>query len=174
MLSPRVEQGNREWCLQLVPNTSCLLLLHGHSLPLFHVGSLPWDAILPKLILRGLPTGSSSSRTAPTWLHTTGSIPQGQTAPARVPHEWVAAAPRLLLLRGLLSMGCSSSPGPAPAGALHGLQPPPDHIHLLHVGFSMGCSVEISMWDPGAAGGQPVPPGASRQAAGELLPWHLA
>ena len=37
-------------------------------------------------------------------------------------------------------------------------------------GSSTGCSVEIcSVWDPWAAGGQPAPPGASPQAAGELL-----
>uniref|UniRef100_A0A8C3GKR9 Transient receptor potential cation channel subfamily M member 6 n=1 Tax=Cairina moschata TaxID=8855 RepID=A0A8C3GKR9_CAIMO len=37
-------------------------------------------------------------------------------------------------------------------------------------GSSTRCSMEIcSMWDPWAAGGQPAPPGASPQAAGELL-----
>ena len=30
---------------------------------------------------------------------------------------------------------CSSGPGPAPAGALHGPQPPPGHIHRLHQGL---------------------------------------
>ena len=123
--------------MQSVCSTLFPPLLHSHSLPLLHVGSFPWDAVLPKLILRGLPTGSSSSRTAPTWLRTTGSIPQEQTAPAWVPHRR-QFPPDPLLLRGLLSTGCSSGLGPAPTGALHGPQPPPGHIHLLHRGLLHG------------------------------------
>ena len=63
----------------------------------------------------------------------------------------------LLLLRGLLSTGCSSGPGPAPAaGALHGPQPPPGHIHplqrgLLHGGAaawrSAPCGTHRLQWD---------------------------
>jgi len=51
--------------LTLSPNTTSLtlhhlLLLHGPSLPLFHVGSLPRDAVLPEMSLRGLLTGHHS------------------------------------------------------------------------------------------------------------------
>ena len=105
--------------------------------PYSGMGSLPRDAVLPKLILRGLSTGSSSSRTTPIWVLITASACQEQTAPARVPHGR-QLPPDPLLLCGLLSTGCSSSPGPAPAEALHGLQPPPGHIHLLHRGLLNG------------------------------------
>lgn len=46
-----------------------LQLLYGCSLPLFHVGSLPWDSVLPELIPHGLPTGHSSPSSSPTQLH---------------------------------------------------------------------------------------------------------
>ena len=109
------------------------------------MGSLPQDAVLPELSLQGLPTGSSSSRTAPTWLHTMGSICQEQTAPAQVPHGQ-QLPPDPLLLQGL-STGRSRLQATSTCST---------------GGPSTGCSVEIcSMWDPWAAGGQPAPPGAS-------------
>ena len=46
------------------------------TLPLLHVKFLPWDAILHRLILHGLPEGCSSPRAVPACLHITGSTLQ--------------------------------------------------------------------------------------------------
>lgn len=43
------------------PSALPLLLPRGHPLPLFHKGSLPCNAALPKLVLHGLPAECSSS-----------------------------------------------------------------------------------------------------------------
>ncbi|EOB05412.1 Liprin-beta-2, partial [Anas platyrhynchos] len=121
-------------------DASSLLLLHSPSLPLLPVRSLPQDAVLPALILRGLSTGSSSSGTALTRLCPMVSIPQEQTAPAWVPHGWVAAPPMC----------------PAPAWApLHGLQLWPG-----------ACSCGGSPWAAASSRPHPpAPPGAPPRAA---------
>lgn len=102
-------QGNRERGLRSVHNASYLLLLHGCSLPLLHVRSLPQDAILLKLLLHRLLTDCSSPSAAPTWLCTTGPTLQECTAAAQVPTG--GSSPSLPFFHHrLLSVGCS--PGP--------------------------------------------------------------
>ena len=70
-------QGNRA-----VHNALSLLLPTPPSLSLLPTGSLAGDAVLPKLSLRGLPTGSSSSGTAPIWVCTMRSIHREHATPA--------------------------------------------------------------------------------------------
>ena len=73
-------QQHREQGQQSVHYVLSLPLPRGHSfrgrVPLPHMGYLPPDAILPKLIPHGLPTGCSSPSTASTWLCTTRPIHQ--------------------------------------------------------------------------------------------------
>jgi len=73
-------QGDGEWGLHSVRYVLSLLLFHGHSMPLLHVGQgqMPQDTILPELILHGLPSGWHSPSTGLTWLHTIGPILQDQ------------------------------------------------------------------------------------------------
>ena len=101
--------------------------------PCSNVGSLPQDAVLPKLIPCRLLTGSSSLRTAPTWIRTMGSIHQEQTAPTWVPHVQHPQQIICLLLHGLLFTGYSSGLEPAPVRALHGVQASCGRIHLLYL-----------------------------------------
>ena len=129
-----------EWGLLSVPDTSSLHLLHSPFLPLLHMESLPRDAILPELILSGLPTGSNFSRTAQTW----------------VPHEQ-QLLPSHLLLRGLISMGYRSGPESAPAGVFHRPQPP--SVQELQHGPPWAAAPARS----------PAPPRSSPQATGGLL-----
>ena len=132
-------QWIRAWRLGSVHNPSSVPLLHSHSLPLLPYGSVPWGPSPgSKLPQHGSPTGGSSPQTPCSCV---GSSPR-------------AAAPaRGLLLRGL-SMGRSLLQATSTCSTGDS---------------STGCSVEIrSMWEPWAAGGQPAPPGASPQAAGEL------
>ena len=109
--------------------------------PYSNMKSLPWDSILPQLILHGLPIGCSLPSTSPE-----GFIPQCppfRSCSITGPH------------------GLHLWPKAASMGALHGLQflqntstvalwPPP----WLHMEI---CSV----WCPWAVVGQPAPPGAS-------------
>lgn len=95
-------------------------LSSSHSIALlFHSRSFPEDAILPKLILRGLPSSCSSSSTAPAQLHTTGPAlqepfhtclhrwQQPQTSCSTMgSSSWATALAWCLLLQGL-TMGCS-------------------------------------------------------------------
>lgn len=89
------------------------------SLLLFHVGSLSCAAVFLQLIPGGLSTGSSSSSTVPTYLCSTGPILQELLQHWSL---WAAVLPDHLLHYGLISTGCSYSPG------------------LLLQGLSMGCS----------------------------------
>ena len=91
------------------------LLLHGHSLLRLHVGSLPWDAVLPKLILCGLPIGCCSSGSAPTWLCTTEPILQSLLQHRA---QWGAVPPGFLLHYGLRMKLCSAWCPRATAGSL--------------------------------------------------------
>ena len=54
----------------------------------------------------------------------------------------MAAPPALLLHRGLLFLGCSFRPGPAPAGSLHGLWPS-SLIHCITRGLSMAACGDL-------------------------------
>uniref|UniRef100_A0A8B9I8Z1 Transcription factor RFX3 n=1 Tax=Anser brachyrhynchus TaxID=132585 RepID=A0A8B9I8Z1_9AVES len=105
---------------------------------------------LSSLLQHGVPpTGSSPSRSNPVWASHKeqlfkncskyGSIPGGSIRQEQIAPTWVPYGQQLLpdhlLLCGLLSTGYRSGPEPAPAGALHGLQPPSDQIHLLHHGL---------------------------------------
>lgn len=76
--------------------------------PYTNMGSFPQDAVLPQLILHGLPAGCSSSRTAPTSLCTMEPI--FQELLHMYPHRFPAILPQC----GLLSMGCSSCLGLLP------------------------------------------------------------
>lgn len=73
-------QGDREWGLWSVCNTSCLLLLPPPTLSL-----IPWETILWTRPVWVLPTGCSSSRAAPAWVPSTGCSPSGTAAPAWTP-----------------------------------------------------------------------------------------
>ena len=99
--------------------------------PCFSVGSLPWDAVLPKLILHGLFTGRSSSRTAPIW-----SIPQHLSVRSKLLQHGSPMGGSCPLTP--CSCVGSSLKAAAPAGPLHGPQTPPGHIHLLHRGLLHG------------------------------------
>lgn len=107
-----------EWELRSAHNASSLPFLHSHSLPLLHVGSLPQDAILPQLIVQGLPTGCSSpSPPAPPQAAFLGL----QLWPGLLLREypWAAAfRPHTLLHRELLC-GCT---GRSALHGAHGLQ----------------------------------------------------
>lgn len=74
------------------------------------------DAILPELILHGLPMGCSFSGTAPIWLWYCRVHP-ARTAPAVQSH------------RQQFQAGTRTCIGPM------GLQPPSGHISLLHCGL---------------------------------------
>lgn len=85
--------------------------------------------ILRKLILSGLPTDYSSSRTVPAWVCTTVWNPSGADY-SRFPQ--MIAPSDLLLHRRLVSTET------APSG----------HVHLLHCGLLHGLYMEIcSVWD---------------------------
>lgn len=81
------------------PSSSEFVLLTSgiHSLWFLHS---TWDAVLPELILHGLPSGYSSPSAAATWLCTTGPPIQDHSALHRSPQ---VAAPPALLYCGLLS-----------------------------------------------------------------------
>ena len=53
-----------------------------YSLPLLYVRFLPQDAVLPELVLHGLPAGCSFAGTALTWILTMGPILPASSAPA--------------------------------------------------------------------------------------------
>ena len=86
--------------------------------------------------------------------------PPRAAAPPRPPCSCVGSSPQAAApARGLLLWGLSMGRSLLQATST-----------CSTGGSSTGCSVEIcSMWDPWAAGGQRAPPGASPQAAGELL-----
>lgn len=95
--SPQVTQGTGAVVSPFVPATPSWSLFYCPD-----VGFLPQDAVLPELILCGLPTGSSSPSTAPTWLHITMPTLQAllhMAPPALLPHC------------GMLPTGCSSGLG---------------------------------------------------------------
>lgn len=56
--------------------------VYSHSLPLLYVRFLPQDAVLPELVLHGLPTGCSFAGTALMWIPTMGPILLASSAPA--------------------------------------------------------------------------------------------
>lgn len=109
---PQVQQVNGEWKLQSVHSVLSLPLLHCHSAPAPH-GSLSHDAILPKMILQGLPMGLGSPSTAPAQLS---------------PMEPILQA---LLQHSPTGDTSSSPPTPPQAAALAWAAP---------VGASMGCT----------------------------------
>lgn len=106
--------------LQSVHNAFSLPLLHGHPLPPVHVKSLPGNAVLPELILCGLPTGCSSLSTAPAWLHTMSSILQELFHTH--PHRWQ------------LPQTSGGSPWP---------HPPSGHSHCCSMGSSMAAHGDL-------------------------------
>ena len=131
------------------------------TLPLLRVRFLPWDAVLPKLILHRLPSGCSSNIT-PCY----GAHPSG-TAPAWVPMG--SSFPSLPATLQLLSE-------PVPVWAQHG----PCHLQASSTAALWAppwLHVEIcSVWCPWAAGGQPAPLWASpglQGAAAVCLEHHL-
>lgn len=111
-------QGNRQWRIWSVHNTSSLQLFHEHSPPLLHMGSLPQDSVLLKLIPRRLPTGCSFPSTVPMLLCAAGPILQ-EVLQHRSP--WVTAPPDLLFHCGALLHGLQFRSEIALVGALHGL-----------------------------------------------------
>lgn len=106
--------------------------------PCSSMGPLSWDAIVPEVILCGLPTGSSSSTTAPIWVCTMGSIHQEQRAPAWVPQGRQLPTDPLLPC-GFLSIGCRSGLEYNPAGPLHGLHTPQATSTSSTMGLSTVC-----------------------------------
>ena len=129
----------------------------GQSIMLCHYPCSIWDAVLPKLILLGLPSGCSSPSTAPTWLCNTGSThqallhtgPHGHSSPSPPVPLW-AALHRLQLW-----------PGAAPAGVSMGctcFRPNP----LLSHRFFHGC-----MWRSALCGARRL------QRDSLLFPGHL-
>ena len=86
--------------------------------------SLPWDAILPILILCGLPTGCSSSSSSPARVCTMRHTLQEHTAPALVfTSSGFPSSPATSWLQPF--MGCSSNP-------------------KLPRGYSTGCSLQAT------------------------------
>lgn len=85
------------------------------TLPLLRVRFLPWDAVLPKLILHGLHKGCNSPTTAPIWVHTTGLILQDRTVPVKIP---MGTACSIMGLSWAAENFCSA-PGAPPAFLLH-------------------------------------------------------
>lgn len=71
-----------------------------------------WDAVLPELILHGLPSGYSSPSAAATWLCTTGPPIQDHSALHRFPTGGSSPSPAPLWAPQL-------QPEAAPVGALH-------------------------------------------------------
>ena len=62
---------------------------------------------------------------------------------------WATALPDLLLHHGLLAISCCTSLGSGPVGALHGLQLPSGHTHLLYCELIHVLQMEIcSLWCP--------------------------
>ena len=111
-------------------HSSCSTPSRSLTSPATHV-SLPWNAILPKLILSGLPIGSSSSRTALIWIEVHEIHLSGANCPSTGPHGQ-QLPPDPLLLDSPPSMGYRSSPESAPEGVLQSPQPHSGYIHLLH------------------------------------------
>ena len=110
------------------------------------VGSHPWDTVLDELIRRGLPTGSSSSRTAPDMGPYYGVHPSGENCSNIGPPR--AAAP---------------ARSPAPAWApLHGLQVRSGICSgrgLPQAAASISAGPPAPPWSPSrAAAWNPAPP----------------
>ena len=118
--TPQIAQGNREWGLRSVHDASSPPLLQGHYLPLLQHG-------IPPMGCRPIQTDpvcashrqqlfNNCSYMGPNrGVHLSGAncCPTGSSSP-QIPRS------------------------PAPVGALHGPQPPPGHIHLLHRGLLHG------------------------------------
>jgi len=120
----------------------CLFFSPMVTLALLHMRCRPWDAVLPKLILCGLPRGCSSLSTSPTWLHTTGPILQALLSTGS---PWAAAPPA-----SFPTMGYSPRPAAPPSGAPVGVsmgcilfRPQP----LLHCGLLHGCMWRSALHD---------------------------
>ncbi|NWZ30868.1 SETBP protein, partial [Asarcornis scutulata] len=128
--------------------STALLLCRSFSVTLVPcaVGSHPRDAVLDELIRRGLPTGSSSFRTAPDMGPYHGVHPSGENCSNLAPLR--AAAP---------------ARSPAPAWApLHGLQVRPGICSgrgLPQAAASVGAGPSAPPWSPPrAAAWNPAPP----------------
>lgn len=123
------------------------------------MGFLHRDAFLPKLILHGLPTDCISSRTAPVWVCTTGSILQE------------------LILHGSLTSS-SSCQTLAPLWApFHRLQLQPGVCSCWGsscVATSFRPDPPALLWYPIGCRGQPAPPWAPLWAAAwrSVPPWY--
>ena len=128
--------------------STALLLCRSFSVTLVPcaVGSHPRDAVLDELIRRGLPTGSSSSRTAPDMGPYHGVHPSGENCSNLAPLR--AAAP-------------ARSPAPA-WSPLHGLQVRPGICSgrgLPQAAASVGAGPPAPPWSPPrAAAWNPAPP----------------
>jgi len=92
---------------------------------------LPWNAILPKLIPHGFPTGCSCPSTAPTHLHTVGPICSHRAHPALLTAQlwqrrslWSSWS---WLCSHMGSAGLCSEPTPAAP-----LLPKPCHMNIVH------------------------------------------
>jgi len=177
--------------LQSVHHTLSLPLLPPqgrtpHTLPLLWHGLPLTEDSPPQASATGvLPTGRSSSQTAPLWVLPRGAVLQEQAAPAWVPHGVTSPASNPAPAWAPLSAwGHRSCQDLAPARALHGVTAPFGHIRLLWYGFLRGLQVEIcsTMDLHGLAGAQPASPWSASRASGEnsllrhlgqLLPLHF-
>lgn len=109
-------------------------------LPCFSMESLPQDDVLPKLILHGVLTGCSFSRTPPTWVHTMDCIPSGKDYFKQEYEQ------QLLWDNLLLSMGCRSGLEHASCIGFPWASISLGHSYLFHHGLLHGLQSGYLIW----------------------------
>lgn len=135
--SPQVTQGTGAVVSPFVPATPSWSLFYCPD-----VGFLPQDAVLPELILCGLPTGSSSPSTTPTWLRITMPILQALLHMA--PPALLRDAPHRLQLRpGAATVGVSTGCGLQVSSTAAPQAPPWLHVDVCSVGCPWAAGISL-------------------------------